>query len=134
VVLKSSRYVCGQELTLRAFTNPYQNYLEDSTAILVRSIQPLVNTIRTGGRNNPSADAAIANYIRDINTTVKDIVVKSNEAVYELQNSALQKHAPPVVKALETSSAELVRLSEGKKGNDSLPPIAFRIARATKVW
>jgi hypothetical protein len=64
---------------------------------------------------------------------VQDIVSKTNEAVYELQDPALQKHAPPVVKALEGSSAELVRLHEERKGNDSLPPIAFRIARATKV-
>lgn len=92
-----------------------------------------MNTIRNGGANNPSADAAIASYIGEISSTVQDIVVKTNEAVYDLQNPALQKHAPPVVKALEMSSAELVRLSGEKNGPDSMSPIAFRIARATKV-
>ncbi|KAF2425782.1 hypothetical protein EJ08DRAFT_382805 [Tothia fuscella] len=110
----------------------FKNYLEDSTAVLVRSIQPLVNTIRTGGANDPSADATISAYIREISVTVNDIVRKTNEAVYELQDSALQKHAPPVAKALEICSTELIKLSEEKNGNDSLPPIAFRIARATK--
>ena len=109
-----------------------QNYLEDSTAVLVRSIQPLVNTVRTGGASTQSEDA-IVGYIRDISATVQDIATKTNEAVYELQNAALQRHTPPVVKVLESSAAELVRLSGENNAREALPPIAFRIARATKV-
>jgi hypothetical protein len=99
----------------------------------VRSIQPLVNTIRTPSANNANPDAAIAEYIRDINGTVQDIVFKTNESIFELQNPALSKHAPPVVKVLENSASELVKLNQEKKSKDQLPPIAFRIARATKV-
>jgi hypothetical protein len=93
----------------------------------------LVNTVRTPGANHINPEAAIEEYIRDINATVQDIVFKTNEAVYDLKDTALSKHAPPVVKVLENSAAELVRLNSGNKGKDSLPPIAFRIARATKV-
>jgi hypothetical protein len=64
---------------------------------------------------------------------VQDIVFKTNESVYELQNAALSKHAPPVVKVLENSASELARLNDENKSKDQLPPIAFRIARATKV-
>jgi hypothetical protein len=93
----------------------------------------LVNTVRTPGANHINPQAAIGEYIRDINATVQDIVSKTNEAIYDLKDTALSKHAPPVIKVLENSAAELVRLNEGNKGKDSLPPIAFRIARATKV-
>jgi hypothetical protein len=112
-----------------------QNYLEDSTAVLVRSIQPLVNTVRSGGKD----DTVITEYIRDISTTVSDIVLKTNEAIFELRDAALEKHAPPVLKVLEASSEELVRLNDevkssgDGKGHAGLPPVAFRIARATKV-
>jgi hypothetical protein len=110
-----------------------KNYLEDSTAVLVRSIQPLVNTIRAPNTNYANPNSIVADYVRDINSTVQDIVAKTNNAVYELQNPALSRHAPPVVKVLESNAAQLVQLMEENKGNELLPPIAFRIARATKV-
>ena len=48
-----------------------------------------------------------------------------------LGNKALAKHAPPVVQVLEECKEQLVRL-----GNDGertrMPPVAFKIARATK--
>jgi len=95
----------------------------------VRSIQPLVNIIRSGGGD----DAAITEYIRDIDATVQDIASKTNTAIIELRDTALQKHAPPVIKFLESNSADLVRLNEEGKPKDALPPVAFKIARATKV-
>lgn len=110
-----------------------QNYLEDSTAILVRSIQPLVNTVRSAGGN--SVD--VSGFVRDIDSTVHDIASKTNTAITDLRDAALAKHAPPIVKLLEDSSAELVRLNNdisasGKPG-DAMAPAAFKIARATKV-
>jgi hypothetical protein len=89
----------------------------------------LVNTVRSGSIDDP----AITEYIRDISATVQDIVVKTNEAVYELRDPALEKHAPPVIKVLENSSMELVRLDDEDQDKNALPPVAFRIARATKV-
>ena len=108
----------------------FKNYLEDTTAILVRSIQPLVNTIR--GPPSPDDGAMIAEYTRDISMTVQDIVTKTNAAVTDLKDPALSKHAPPVIKALEATCGDLLRHSE--TGDiDRIPPTAFKIARATKV-
>jgi hypothetical protein len=100
---------------------------------LVRSIQPLVNTVRSAGGN----PVDVTDFVRDIDATVHDIANKTNAAITDLRDTALGKHAPPVVKFLEASSAELVRLnneiSAGGKAGDALPPVAFKIARATKV-
>jgi hypothetical protein len=109
----------------------FKNYLEDTTAILVRSIQPLVNTIRSAP--SPDDPTIIADYTRDISMTVQDIVDKTNTAVVDLKDPALSKHAPPVIKALEGTCSELLRNQErGEIG--AIPPAAFRIARATKVY
>jgi len=79
----------------------------------------------------------VTEFVRDIDSTVHDIAHKTNVAITDLRDAALGKHAPPVVKFLEASSAELVRLnseiSAGSKAGDALPPVAFKIARATKV-
>ncbi|TLD23395.1 cell polarity protein-like protein [Venturia nashicola] len=108
------------------------NYLEDSTAILVRSIQPLVNTVRSASGN----PVDVTDFIRDIDSTVHDIASKTCAAITDLRDAGLAKHAPPIVKSLEASSAELVRLNDeifaGGKAGDALAPAAFKIARATK--
>jgi hypothetical protein len=104
----------------------FKNFLDDSTALLVRSIQPLVNIVRSGAAD----DTTINEYIRDISTTVEDITGKTNTAVLEAGNSALKKHAPPVIKVLEKSRIEL---NQERNTREKLPPVAFRIARATKV-
>lgn len=106
----------------------FKNYLEDSTALLVRSIQPLVNTIRSSP--DPS-ESIVAEYVRDIDSTVSDIVTKTNMALADLKNPALGKHAPPVVSVLKDTVAELNRTMNGGQ-LDRLPPLAFRVARATK--
>jgi hypothetical protein len=107
----------------------FKNYLEDSTALLVRSIQPLVNTIRNGMGKNDSA--IVADYVREIDTTVQDIVTKTNIALADLKDPALTKHAPPVVSVLQATVQELRRTQvAGQQGN--IPPLAFKIARATK--
>jgi arginine decarboxylase-like protein len=86
-----------------------------------------VNTVRSGAAD----DQAINEYIRDISATVEEITEKTNTAVSESGNSALKKHAPPVIKVLEKSRIEL---NQERNSKDRLPPVAFRIARATKVW
>jgi len=107
----------------------FKNYLEDTTAVLVRSIQPLVNTIRSAP--SPDDPTIIADYTREISMTVQDIVDKTNAAVADLKDAALSKHAPPVIKALEGTCSTLVSNHErGEIG--AIPPAAFRIARATK--
>lgn len=117
-------------------SNPVlQNYLEDSTALLVRSIQPLVNTIRNpASASDPTSESTISEYIRSISDTVQDIVGRTNDAVYELRRDivgpCLQKHAPPVTAVLENCRSELTKPGLPKQ---AMPPIAFKIARATKV-
>lgn len=79
----------------------------------------------------------VTDFVRDIDSTVHDIASKTNAAITDLRDAALVKHAPPIVKSLEASSAELVRLnneiSAGGNAGDALAPAAFKIARATKV-
>lgn len=104
----------------------FKNFLDDSTALLVRSIQPLVSTVRSGS----SDDATINQYIREISMCVEDIVEKTNSAVEGSGSAALKKHAPPVVRVLEGSRVEL---NQERNSRERLPPVAFRIARATKV-
>ena len=104
----------------------FKNFLDDSTALLVRSIQPLVSTVRSGSAD----DQTINEYIRDISGTVEDITDKTNAAILETGSPALKKHAPPVIKVLEKSRIEL---NQERNSKDKLPPVAFRIARATKV-
>jgi hypothetical protein len=111
----------------------FKNFLDDSTALLVRSIQPLVSTIRSASNNpnsNPDVDELINGYIRDISLTVEEIVGKTEEAVRETGSVSLKRHALPVVKVLEMSRIEL---NVGRNSREGLPPVAFRIARATKV-
>ncbi|KAF2840939.1 hypothetical protein M501DRAFT_929926 [Patellaria atrata CBS 101060] len=108
----------------------FKNYLEDQTAILVHSIQPLVHSIRSNP-NSSHDDEAITSYVSEISTTVHDIANKTQEAINSLKNSALAKHAPPVIDALEECRRGLVEVERGGRKAE-IPPLAFRIARATK--
>lgn len=93
-----------------------------------------MNTVRNPASGTPSSEAAIAEYIRNINETVQDIVGRTKDAVYELRRDAagpaLQKHTPAVTAVLESCRAELTKAGLPKQ---AMPPIAFKIARATKV-
>jgi hypothetical protein len=108
----------------------FKNYLEDSTALLVRSIQPLVNIIRNGNTNVDNSNI-IGDYVRDIDNTVQDIVAKTNIALADLKEPALSKHAPPVVNSLKVTVQELCRAQTSGQ-RERIPPLAFRVARATK--
>ena len=93
-----------------------------------------MNTIRNPAAGTSNSQATIAEYIRSINSTVQDIVGRTNDAVYELRRDttgpALQKHTPAVTTVLDNCRNELTSPGLPKQ---AMPPIAFKIARATKV-
>lgn len=101
-----------------------QNYLEDQSSLLVQSIQPLVNIIRS----QPSNTSDIKAYVSQISQAVADIRLRSNDAIDFARNEALNKHAPPVVGVLEDCRQGL---QESRQ--DTMPGFAFRIARGMKV-
>jgi len=101
-----------------------QNYLEDQSSLLVQSIQPLVNIIRS----QPSNTSDIKAYVSQISQAVDDIRLRSNDAIDLARNEALNKHAPPVVSVLEDCRQGL---QESRQ--DKMPGFAFRIARGMKV-
>ncbi|KAF2095424.1 hypothetical protein NA57DRAFT_59434 [Rhizodiscina lignyota] len=105
----------------------YKTYLEDQTALLVQNIQPLVNTIRSGSKN----DAAIDQYVNEISKAIMDVGEKTRETISASGNDSLERHGPPVVEVLEECRRGLVTRQE-KGDRQGMPPIAFRIARATK--
>jgi len=108
----------------------FKNYLEDTSAVLVRSIQPLVNAIRTNPSTSTS-DPTISTYVEEISRTVAEMVSKSNAAVSDLNNKSLIKHAPPVIVVLENTVVDLTRRKDSGDAQ-GLPQLAFKIARATK--
>lgn len=106
----------------------YKNYLEDQTARLVQNIQPLVNTIRSGGRNNVQVDG----YVNEIGKAIADVVNKTQGTIASSGNRSLARHAPPVTDVLEDCRRALV-MARAQGERERMPPVAFRIARATKV-
>ena len=73
-------------------------------------------------------------YIEDISRAVQDTGAKTNEVVKTLSNPALKKHAPPVVSVLEECRQNLLAVDVQGGGRDRIPPIAFKTARALKVY
>jgi hypothetical protein len=110
-----------------------QNYLEDQTALLVQSIQPLVNLIRNTPNPTPADEQQIYNYIEDISQAVQDTANRTYDAVKELSNPTLKKHAPPVVEVLEDCRQNMLAVDVRGGGGDRIPPLAFKTARALKV-
>ncbi|KAL9091089.1 MAG: hypothetical protein Q9165_005016 [Trypethelium subeluteriae] len=111
-------------------------FIDEQTAILVRSIQPLVSTIRAASAS-PTATldlATIQDHVADIATTVEDIVNRSSDAMRAVDNpAALEKHAAPVLRVLEECRAGLLDASEDGNGvRAKVPGLAFKIARGTK--
>lgn len=110
-----------------------QNYLEDQTALLVQSIQPLVNLIRSNPVSTPSDEQQISDYIQDISRAVQDTSNRTYDAVRDLSNPALKKHAVPVVEVLEDCSQNMLAVDVQGGGRERIPPLAFKTARALKV-
>ncbi|CAD6441862.1 25e54b59-bf0b-4358-98e0-eda45898698b [Sclerotinia trifoliorum] len=118
-------------------------YLEDQTALLVQNIQSLVSSIRSEGGIN-----AISTQIDAIASVVGEVVASTEEAM--INNPALRSQSQPVLAKLSECRKRImaageegreianeVREDEGgdaewRAWNQSLPPIAFEIARETK--
>ncbi|KAH7406628.1 hypothetical protein DE146DRAFT_398792 [Phaeosphaeria sp. MPI-PUGE-AT-0046c] len=110
----------------------FKNYLEDQTALLVQSIQPLVNIIRSSPTSTPADEQQIYEYIRDISNAVEDTGNRTYDAVEKLSNPALKKHALPVVDVLEDCRQNMLAVDVRGGGRDKIPPLAFKTARALK--
>lgn len=110
----------------------FKNYLEDQTALLVQSIQPLVNMIRSNAVSNPSDEQQIYNYIQDISQAVEDTGNRTYNAVDQLSNPALKKHALPVVDVLDDCRQNMLNVDVRGAGREKIPPLAFKTARALK--
>jgi predicted nuclease with TOPRIM domain len=111
----------------------FKNYLEDQTALLVQSIQPLVNLIRSSPTSTPADEQQIYEYIQDISQAVEDTGNRTYDAVNKLSNPALKKHAIPVVEVLDDCRQNMLAVDVRGGGRDKLPPLAFKTARALKV-
>ncbi|OCL12817.1 hypothetical protein AOQ84DRAFT_360321 [Glonium stellatum] len=113
----------------------FKNYLDDQTALLVHSIQPLVNIIRaapTSASLSQADEQAISDYIADISRTVQDTAYKTHEAVNTVGDAALKKHAIPVVELLDECRLNLLEIDVREEAREKVPPLAFRTARAMK--
>jgi len=111
----------------------FKNYLEDQTALLVQSIQPLVNIIRDSPTSTPAEEQQIYEYIHSISQAVEDTGNRTYDAVNKLSNPALKKHAIPVVEVLDDCRQNMLAVDVRGGGRDKIPPLAFKTARALKV-
>ncbi|KAK6612281.1 hypothetical protein H4I96_01494 [Botrytis cinerea] len=118
-------------------------YLEDQTALLVQNIQSLVSSIRSEGGIN-----AISTQIDAIANVVGEVVASTEEAM--VNNPEIRSQCQPVLTKLSGCREQIMAAGEegreiaiegreDDKGdaewrawNQSLPPIAFEIARETK--
>ncbi|KAB8304650.1 hypothetical protein EYC80_004020 [Monilinia laxa] len=136
----------GVGFGLRSQNNDVEDlkiYLEDQTALLVQNIQSLVSSIRSEGDID-----AISTEIDAIANVVGEVVASTGEAM--INSPALRSQSQPVLAKL--SECRLRIIAAGEQGreiangereddkagaewrawNQSLPPIAFEIARETK--
>lgn len=111
----------------------FKNYLEDQTALLVQSIQPLVNIIRSSPTSTPQEEEQIYDYIHDISQAVQATGNRTYDAVDKLSNPALKKHAVPVVTVLDECRQDMLAVDIRGGGRNEIPPLAFKTARALKV-
>lgn len=121
------------ETSSSSYLTVVQNYLEDQTALLVQSIQPLVNLIRSSATSTPAEEQQIYEYIQDISRAVDDTGDRTYDAVKQLSNPALQKHAIPVVQVLDDCRRDMLDIDIRDGGREKVPPLAFKTARALKV-
>ncbi|TVY64295.1 Protein SPA2 [Lachnellula suecica] len=120
-------------------------YLEDQTAMLVQNIHALVSSIRS-----EAGIGDISSQIDAIADNVGKVVSSTEAAMSSTGNGALRTQGEPILRKLSNCRQRL--LDAGEKGRDiadegrdddegerawrswnqSLPPIAFEIARETK--
>jgi hypothetical protein len=79
--------------------------------------------------------------VRAIAATVASVVDKTEATLADRGGqmdgeaaAALRRHAPPVLAVLEGAVAEMQAAQQARAGSqlDRIPPLAFRVARATK--
>jgi hypothetical protein len=129
---RQSAAMNGAKAPVDSGMTEFKNYLEDQTALLVQSIQPLVNIIRSAPTSTPADEEQIYEYIQDISQAVEDTGNRTYDAVSKLSNPALKKHALPVVEVLEDCRQSMLAV-DMRGGRDKIPPLAFKTARALKV-
>lgn len=100
----------------------------------MQSIQPLVNLIRSSPTSTPAEEQQIYEYIQDISRAVDATGDRTYGAVKQLSNPALQKHAIPVVEVLDDCRRDMLDIDIRDDGRDKIPPLAFKTARALKVF
>lgn len=89
--------------------------------------------IRSTPYSTPADEQQISDYIQDISRSVQDTASRTYEAVRDLSNPALKKHAVPVTEVLEDCRQNMLALDVRDGGRDRIPPLAFKTARAMKV-
>lgn len=117
-------------------------YLEDQTALLVQNVQSLVSAIRS-----ESGITATANILNAISDVVGNVIFNTESAMIANPNSELSSQGEPVISNLKVAKDRLAEIGilgrqiadegrdddESEKAwrswNQSLPPIAFEIAR-----
>ncbi|KAI9659025.1 MAG: component of the polarisome [Bathelium mastoideum] len=120
-------------------------FIDDQTATLVSSIQPLVSTIRSVSNSSSAIDLApIQSHIASIANTVDDIVTATSDAMrapsFSTETSVsaataatLEKHTGPILRVLEECRVGLLEAGEEREGiRGKVPGLAFKIARGTK--
>ncbi|EPQ63260.1 Bgt-4971 [Blumeria graminis f. sp. tritici] len=123
----------------------FKIYLEDQTALLVQNIQSLVTAIRS-----ESGITATGNSINTISEVVGAVVSHAESKIFATGNSELRTRGEQIIKKLAASQKRLIESGEigrqiaeegrdddeGERAwrvwNQSLPPIAFEIAREVK--
>ncbi len=148
-----------RDLTTNARLTSLRDYLEDQTASLLLSIQPLIHSLRAAGTGAATTNVAlyvstIAATVQDVVATVSAVIVSDtanefdefhgNEGHHDVDsdrravNAALEQHVLPLVRVLEECSAQLLRRPEveveqkQKQKQAGLPAVAGRIARAMR--
>ena len=100
-------------------------------------------------RSTPSAvplssadEASISKHVGEVGTSVRQICQKTMAAMTgagaHTRDSALEKHAGPIIANLEECRGELEFYGGGGNAissgaREKIPPISFKLARVTKV-
>jgi hypothetical protein len=82
--------------------------------------------------SSPSEEEQIYDYIQDISRAVDDTGNRTYNAVNQLSNPALKKHAIPVIEVLDDCRQNMLAIDIRDGGRDKIPPLAFKTARALK--
>ena len=83
--------------------------------------------------STPADEQQIYDYIQDISQAVEDTGNRTYNAVNQLSNPALKKHAIPVVEVLDDCRQSMLAVDVRGGGRERIPPLAFKTARALKV-